>query len=95
MIALRFFPFLKTVALKFVYYVLGGIPIIFLILGKDHLYYTVFATIFAFIASYFLRREIKRYQPVHERNLTEYIAIGLSLALWASMAFSRFYGLAV
>ena len=95
MIALSFFPFLKSVALKFIYYVLGSIPIIFLILGKDHLYYSVFATIFAFIAVHYLKREVKKLQPVHEKNLTEYIAIGLSLAFYVSLVFSRFYGLAV
>ncbi|MFC5269176.1 hypothetical protein [Adhaeribacter terreus] len=95
MIALRLFPFLKAVALKFAYYVLGGIPIIFLILGKDHLYYSIFAAIFAFIAVHFLKREIKKVQPMHERNLTEYIAIALSILLFASLVFSHFYGLAV
>jgi hypothetical protein len=85
MLTLKHLHFLKAVTLKFAYYVLGGFPILFMILGKDHLYYSMFATIFAFIAVYFLKREIKKLQPVHERNLSEYIAIGLSLLVFISI----------
>lgn len=94
MLTLKLLPFLKAVVLKFAYYVLGGIPIIFLILGKEHLYYSIFAAIFAFIATYFLRREIKNIQSIHEWNLTEWIAIALVGVFFISLVFSRFYGLA-
>ncbi len=81
---------LKTVSLKFIYYLLGIFPIMMLFWGKDQVPYSIISAAFAFIAIHFLRRELKRFQPVHERNVTEFVAIGLFMAFCIFLVFNRF-----
>lgn len=95
MTTLSLFPVLKATTLKFAYYLIGAMPILFLIFGQKHPGYSFFAAGSAFIASHFLRREIKKLQPVHEWNLTEFIALGLLVILWSILVFNRFFGLLV
>ena len=90
MIALRFLPFLKTVVLKFAYYLLGICPILMIFWGADKPVYSFISAGFAFIAIHFLRRELKKFQPVHERNITEFVALGLFLALCLLLVLNRF-----
>ena len=81
---------LKSVSLKFIHYLLGICPLLMLFWGKEQAFYSIASAAFAFIAIYFLRRELKKYQPVHERNLTEFIAIGLFLAFCLLLLLNRF-----
>ena len=66
---------LKAVSVKFAYYALGIFPVLFLILGKNNVFYAFAAAIYALIANHFLRNELKKRFPIQERNLSTFLAL--------------------
>jgi uncharacterized membrane protein len=90
MLTLRLFPFLKAVAFKFAYYLLGIFPVLMIFWGKDYGPYSIVSAAFTYIAIIYLRRELIKRQPVNEGNLAGFIAFGLFLVLCIVLVFNKF-----
>jgi len=78
---------LKAVSVKFFYYAIGILPMLFIFLGKENPVYAFAATSYAFVANHFIRKELKNRFPIFERNLSTYIAIGLFVLTVAFLFF--------
>jgi hypothetical protein len=73
---------LRAISLKLLFYALGLLPLTVLILTvKLQTWPAILGLACAFLICFFLRRQIRKVQPVYEFNATELIAICIFISV--------------